>query len=302
MSAPAVSLVVIAYNMARELPRTLRTLSAGYQRGIAAADYEVIVVDNGSRVPFDEAACRSACPGVQIHYVEDAPVSPVTAINKGLACARGELVGVLIDGARMASPGLVAVARAAGRLHARPVIGTLAFHLGPDVQMRSVAHGYDQGVEDALLDSIDWTNDGYRLYSISVFAGSSAGGWFVNPSETNALFLRREQWQELGGYDPAFAAPGGGLVNLDTWARACAQPLWQPILLLGEATFHQFHGGVATNSPVSRWDEFHEEYVRIRGKPYARPNRSPLFVGTVPREAIPSLRHSLAALERSRSA
>jgi hypothetical protein len=29
------------------------------------------------------------------------------------------------------------------------VIGTLAFHLGPDVQSRSMAKGYNQQVEDA---------------------------------------------------------------------------------------------------------------------------------------------------------
>ena len=42
--------------------------------------------------------------------------------------------------------------------------------------MRSVPLGYDQQEEDRLLDSVDWTHDGYRLFDISVLAGSSAGG------------------------------------------------------------------------------------------------------------------------------
>ena len=37
----ALSVVVVAYDMARELPRTLRSLAPGYQRGIAADEYEV---------------------------------------------------------------------------------------------------------------------------------------------------------------------------------------------------------------------------------------------------------------------
>lgn len=281
--------------MARELPRTLRSLSPACQRGIAAEDYEVIVVDNGSRRPFDRDLCRASCPNASFHAIPDAGVSPVAAINHGIEQARGDLVGVMIDGARMASPGLVATALQASRVHPRAVVGTLAFHLGPDVQMRSVAQGYDQSVEDALLETVDWEGNGYGLFSISVPAGSSARGWFTLPSESNALFLAREQWRQLGGYDPAFACAGGGLANLDAWARACAMPDWQVVMLFGEATFHQVHGGIATNAPPrSRWEEFHDEYVRIRGKPYEPPRGRPLLFGRMPPEAWPSLRATLA--------
>ena len=40
--------------MRRELPRTLASLSPEYQRDIDPADYEVIVVDNGSAEPVDQ--------------------------------------------------------------------------------------------------------------------------------------------------------------------------------------------------------------------------------------------------------
>ena len=38
--------------MTREAPRTLRSLSPGYQQGIHPDDYEVIVVENGSSAPL----------------------------------------------------------------------------------------------------------------------------------------------------------------------------------------------------------------------------------------------------------
>lgn len=293
MSTPKLSVVVIAYNMARELPRTLQSLSPMCQRHIDADDYEVIVVDNGSTAPFDQQRCRAMCSNLRIHMMTDASPSPVAAINQGLAMARGDLVGVLIDGARMATPRLLATALEAARLHARPVVGTVAFHLGPDLQSRSIAEGYDQAVEDALLATVDWVADGYQLFSIAAWAGSSAEGWLTLPSETNALFLVREHWQALGGYDPAFVAPGGGLANLDTWARACADPSGRVIMLLGEATFHQVHGGVATNSTVSKWQQFHDEYVRVRGTAYARPVGAPLLYGSLPSEALPSMQVSV---------
>lgn len=279
MSAPRVSVVVVAYDMARELPRTVRSLAPPCQRGLAPGDVELIVVDNGSPVPVDEAALQAIHPGLRVLRVDDGGVSPCIGINRGLAMARADLVGVCIDGARMASPGLLALALRASVLHPRPAIGCLSFHLGPDLQAKSMLAGYDQRAEDALLASIRWPEDGYRLFDISVLAGSSLGGWEVLPAETNALFLPREEWQALGGYDERFVAPGGGLANLDTWVRAVGDPHREPMLLQGEATFHQIHGGVATNAPVSRWDEFHAEYRAIRGVDFAVPARVPRRVG-----------------------
>ena len=58
---PSLSVVVVAYDMARELPRTLRSLAPDYQQGIAADDYEVVVVDNGSPTPRTSAP-RSHAP------------------------------------------------------------------------------------------------------------------------------------------------------------------------------------------------------------------------------------------------
>jgi glycosyltransferase involved in cell wall biosynthesis len=297
MNAPRLSVVVIAYNMARELPRTIRSLSPSMQRDIVADDYEIIIVDNGSTEPFDEAECRRWGGNISIHRMVDAPASPARAINHGLSLARGELVGVCIDGARMATPRLLATALDAARLHQRPVIGTLAFHLGPDIQKRSIVNnGYCQQAEDELLASVDWVADAYRLFSVSVFGGSSAEGWFVLPAETSAVFLTREHWHELGGYDERFVMPGGGLVNLDTWARACADPAGRVILLFGEATFHQYHGGVVTGSAVSKWPELHAEYVRIRGIDFQAPRATPVLVGSLSPEASASVKLSAERL------
>jgi len=279
--APKLSVVVVGYNMARELPRTIRSLSPAMQRGIDPSDYEVILIDNGSKVPADETELRRLLPNLVIHRITNATVSPVPAINIGLKLARGDLVGVFIDGARMASPGLLAAALAASRLHPRPVIGTIAFHLGSAMQMESVKHGYNQAVEDALLAQSGWEDDGYRLFSISTFARSSTGGWFELPGESNALFLRAEHWRALGGWDERFVTPGGGFVNHDMWSRVCADPDGELIMLLGEATFHQIHGGIATNNLNPPQEVFRDEYIRLRGSHYTRPTRTPRYFGTL---------------------
>jgi glycosyltransferase involved in cell wall biosynthesis len=289
MPTPRLSLIIVAYNMARELPRTIRSLSPAMQNAVRAQDYEIIVVDNGSTRPFDEDACREWFPNLRVHHVARPTPSPVTAINEGLRMAAGKLIGVWIDGARLASPGLLDGALNAARLHERPVIGTIGFHLGPDLQRRSIKAGYNQQREDELLASVEWTTNGYRLFEISCFAGSSAGGWFMPIGESNALFLNRDLWRELGGYDERFRMPGGGLANLDVWRRACEMPHNQVVILLGEGTFHQIHGGAATNADEPMFPVFHEEYKQIRGEPFVVPEMPPVFVGRVPAETLSKL-------------
>jgi glycosyltransferase involved in cell wall biosynthesis len=292
-SRPKASVIVISYNMARELPRTIRSLSPAMQRGVSAEDYEIIVIDNGSSQPFDEAVLGRLAPNLTLRQLRGAGVSPVKAINLGLELARGDLVGICIDGARMASPGLIARALAAATVHPKPVVGTIAFHLGPKVQPISITEGYNQAVEDDLLAQSGWEDDPYRLFGVSVFAVSSGSGWFETPMESNAFFCTARHWRELGGWDEAFVSPGGGLVNLDSWRRAIESEGAQLIMLLGEATFHQVHGGIATNSVGPPISDYFAEYARIRGRPFERPKGQPLFFGTLPEAALPSFKASV---------
>lgn len=282
------SIVVIFHNMAREAPRTLYTLSPAYQQNVAAQDYEVIAVDNGSEIPL--------CPdmvagfGAQFRLIrhQTSSVSPVNAINLGAAQTTGEAVAIIVDGARMASPGLVAHSLQALRLAELAVVYARSWHLGPDVQNKTVPQGYNQATEDALLEQINWQTQGYRLFEISTLAPSSHGGFFgAVPAEFSWVALPRKLYEALGGYDARFQAPGGGLVNHHFRNRALDFAATTPVALLGEGVFHQVHGGVATNVPMHQhpMKQFRLEYQSITGAEYKiHPVENPLYFGRLAAE------------------
>ena len=283
-AGPVLTVVVVAYGMTRERPRTLASLSPRYQRDIATTEYEVIVVDNGSPDPLDRII-RDAEVDVRLIRLDPAPASPARAANVGVEAAAGSLVGVIMDGARMASPGLLNMARLGARLADRPVVTAPAYHLGPTTHMRAVEVGYDQAVEDALLEAVSWEDDGYRLLGCSTLAGSSHRGWFGAMSESSSLFMERDLWQELGGYFEAFDLPGGGLVNHDLYLRACEREDTTLVQLLAEGTFHQIHGGAATSRRFG-WAEMAAQYEALRGRSFRELEVDPIHVGRIPGAAL----------------
>lgn len=295
---PKLSIVVVAYDMARELPRTLQSLSPDYQKDVLPEEYEVMVIDNGSPAPLGEDLVCAHGSNFSYHYIQDAQPSPVTAMNTGVALTTGPIVCIMIDGARLVTPGLIHYGLLAFKAFDDPVVGTLGWHLGPEKQQISVTKGYNQDIEDSLLAEIEWPLDGYRLYDIAAPVGSSAKGWFNHAAESNALFVRRETFNDLGGYDPAFDRPGGELCNLDFYRRACERESSTVVNLIGEGTFHQIHGGISSN--LSGWKsrrqfrKWTSRYKEIRGRPYAHPQKDAVFLGAFPPQAI---RHMAATLK-----
>jgi hypothetical protein len=291
----ALSVVVVAFGMPRELPRTLRSLVEPYQHG-AGREREIIVVDNGSPEPVLDGLPADLRATVRVHRIEAAPASPAHAANVGLELARGELIGLVIDGARLASPGLLGAARRADRAYPRSVVTAPAWHLGPALHSQAEATGYDQGAEDRLLAEARWEDDGYALFGVSTPAASSARGLFGPMGESSSLFLRRAIWDELGGLDERFDLPGGGLVNHDLYFRACALPDVQLVVLLGEGTFHQVHGGAATSGRIPR-DVMRAQYEALRGAAHCPPSNRPAFLGSIPPAFLPHLRQSVELAE-----
>lgn len=293
------SIILIAYNMRRAAPRSVQALSAAYQRDIAAADYEIIVVENGSTEPLDERTVTALGDNIHYHYLPDAPPSPAHAINHGVRLATGEVIAVMIDGAHILTPGVLSFGLQSFLSMANPVVVTLPFFLGPGPQMETVPLGYDEAAEDALLDSIDWPADGYRLFEIGVPYRIEPKGmrpkllWMVRQFESNCLFMRRSAFLAVGGCDERFDIPGGGMLIPDLYRQLARIEDTELVQLLGEASFHQVHGGTSTN--VSRadqkkqWQGYLRQYEAIRGEPFEVSKKPLKFFGHIPHPRVREL-------------
>ena len=204
--------------------------------------------------------------------------------------------------ASMASPGLLHHGLKALQDHPGGIVATVGFHLGSERQSLAALSGYNQAREDELLASINWQTRGYRLFEIAATAGSAGAAWFGAISESNAPLLGKDTYDALGGFDPAFDIPGGGLVNLDFFRRAVRDQTIPYVMLIGEGTFHQFHGGVTTSKSVreveadgrTTFDRYAAQYEAIRGEPFKVEKRRPLVYGTLRPEAA---RLSIKALQ-----
>jgi hypothetical protein len=282
---PTLSIIVVVYNMRREARRTLYSLSRKYQKEIEDLNYEVIVVDNGSSEPLGKEFVREFGENFSYLYLEEAPASPARAINVGAQRARGEVLAIMIDGAHVLTPKILYYAMWAFQIHSNPIVAPRYWFTGPGQQGETVRDGYGPEEEDQLFEQIGWPSDGYRLFEIGEFIGPNHS-WLSGFFESNCLFMRKDVFDAIGGANERFAFPGGGFLNLDLMREASEHEGVTLVTFLGEATFHQVHGGITTNVPPELREErvamYRKQYREIRGREYQVPDQKVEYLGHRP--------------------
>lgn len=284
---PLLTVIIVFHDMAREAPRTLFSLSPQYQ-GVSADAYDVVAVDHASASPLPSEMVKAFGPNFRLERVETTEASPIAAINRCVEQVESRYVACHIDGARMLSPGILDGMLRAFLAWEDPFVYTIAMHLGSKPQGDAIADGYDQSVEDRLLESVEWRRDGYALFQVSCLAPSSDRGVLEAPSESNCFALRTDTFRDVGAFNSEFRSAGGGLANLEVFRRCATHPRLTPVQLLGEATFHQVHGGVAANAAPAQhpYPIFAREYEQIFGRPYERAAVRPVLFGRIPDAAM----------------
>ena len=265
-----VSFVVNFYNMRREAERTLTSLTRAYQRGVEDVAYEVLCIDNGSDVPLEQAWVEGFGPEFRLFRPSRISPSPCAAINEAVRSARGRSVAIMIDGAHLLTPGVLREAIDAFTEEPDSIFAVRQWWLAGDQRWLSSV-GYTREMEDVLFARIDWPRDGYELFRVGAPITESPNSWFDGMGESNCLILSSALYERIGGMDEGFDEPGAGFANLDLFRRAAAvvDRIVSPI---GEASFHQFHGGTTTNVSDEEKDQrvraYENRYRELRGEAF----------------------------------
>ncbi|NNE14531.1 MAG: sulfotransferase family 2 domain-containing protein [Saprospiraceae bacterium] len=266
------SVVIIFHNNKREAQRSLFALSKQYQENIESLEYEVICIDSNSTEKLDPKDFSDLGSTFKFHDFKTDNPSPADALIFGVEQAISENLCIIIDGAHIITPNVINHFRTLSQINPNYFIYTHPFHLGEYYQNDNMTLGYNQDAEDKLLDSCDWKENGYNLFSISNFKQSNET-FDQYIFESNCFFITKSNLTKIGGINEAFKSRGGGFINLDIFKNAVSNDDLQNYQLVGEASFHQFHGGTSTNeSRVSELQiEFRNEYKKIKGHHYKSP-------------------------------
>jgi len=293
---PKVSVILVAYNMSQQLENTLLTLSPDYQLGVDSDDYEVIVIENNSNDNLAPAKV-DALPN-NFHYLlrHETAVTPVYAVNEGFALCRAPLIALMIDGARMVSPGIISTALQAYAISKRAIVAVPGYHLGQE-ERHLFTGQQDQAALDAqLLTSVDWQANGYELFPISRFTGANLQGYLNPIMECNCMFASAESFAAIGHANTQFQLPGGGSINLHMYRSLGMLPGSEFFILPGEGSFHQYHGGVTTSSYEEREAAIAQHKVQLHSfwpDGFNSLRRDATLLGRVAPQARPFLLTSL---------
>jgi GT2 family glycosyltransferase len=181
VEAPQVSVLIASERVDTLLPECLRSLAAQ----TAAPEFEVVVAS--SRSP------RADAFRFPVRWVEVAEQNPSRRRNRAAAQARAPVLAFLDDDAAAEPEWLAAGTRACG---AADVVG------GPDPGPRDAPYG--ERIANLLL-ATPWIGSGVPAHE-----WNPRGGPVRSPHDVALcnLFVRRETFESLGGFDESFGYIG----------------------------------------------------------------------------------------------
>ncbi|OFE13768.1 hypothetical protein PHACT_12005 [Pseudohongiella acticola] len=297
---PRLSVVVIAWNMPEALSRTLTTLSAEYQDAIDEADYEIVVVENDSGNNMLTASVQ-ALPGNFRYYLRtESGVSPVAAMAFALEQCRAPFACLILDGAQMLTPGVLAQALCILENENNALVAVPGYHLGQKQQHLVEDLPGLLNWQEQMFREEDWQQNGYRLFRHACFSPGNKRGFLQPFMEASALFCKTSHLIEQQCADPRFVASGGGAVNLHILRQLGLCVASHVYVLPGEGSFHQYHGGVTTRSDEAQSQRvlgFKTQLQEIWQNAFFALRRQPIFFGPVGRHAEPHLAESVRMAE-----
>jgi len=286
------TLIIAYYDIPKHIERTLISCAPWYQKA-AAHQIEVIIADNGSTKPLSDDL-KERFPFVSKIIRTEGKPSPVFALNDAIKHAKFDMVGLMIDGAHMLSPGIFRNTRDIAQLYSRPVINIPQYYLG-NLSQNLNPHLDAWTKETWWLNHLNWPEQGYSLFGYALFPGENIFKSVNNCIESNCLIARKVVYEECGAFDERFDEPGAGFANLEMFTRLTNHHDNTYVMFPGEGSFHQDHDGTTTKKSPEERDRlvqvYREKYTSITGNESLPNVRSPMVYGLHRKstEAIPTI-------------
>ncbi|MCL5269319.1 MAG: glycosyltransferase [bacterium] len=225
-----ISVVIPVRNRAAEIRRCLASVLAGEA---SPADYEVIVVDNGSIDATAEsvrAAAGDAITAGRVRLIDEPAPNRCRARNCGAAAARGEWLAFLDSDCVAESGWLIELARAIEK--AGPPIGA-AGGRGVGVVAGAIRPAPPETAVEAYIARRRWVDQEKFL---------APGRRYSPPFAATAnLAIRRAAFDEVGGFDPALAVAGEDA----DWCWRAARFGWRLVYAPAAAVTHYHRSTIA---------------------------------------------------------
>lgn len=256
------SIVIGSYELRHQIRKTIVSIMEAIERA-SMKDVEVVIADNSKENSVQDEI-GEAREGIRVVECGMHDMSIHAAINKVAADTEGEYLCIMIDGARIWSPGILSKWK--HLMSTNTVVHVPNYQLGKSHQMYREKSGYSQETEESLLEAIGWPNLKTKQLIENSWCEEHAG---CGPKifESNCLFVSRSLWKAVGGFDTAFRRKDGGFASADLLNRLNAEGGKLKIIST-EGTFHQLHDGSTTTNPDKTRRALKEmtiEYKEIRG-------------------------------------
>lgn len=241
---PKLSVVMLVQGTPRQSENAIFSLSAAYQRNVREQDYEIVVVETRSNEMLGRGRVEKIASNVRYFEHGHGGLGPNVPWKLGITKARAALVGVLLDGASVATPGVVEHALWASRIGERALYAVPSHHLRPVTLPARGRKQEGDGANLALLESVDWRKWGYRLFEIAIENEWPTGSPSDPIVDCSFLFCQRALWDEI-----AERTANDGAEPFDELCRLEQTKLVVP---WSEGTFHQYHAGIACRDERDR--------------------------------------------------